>query len=131
MAFGNHPIRTFFVAASTAVLVGAASCGAPAPQAGGHPWPEAKVCGTIGANPIRVPDEQCMSLSSPYVWYVGKYFDLDYDDYTPIGSRLDDDYLGYQQRPVIVQPPRTIVITPKPTPRPTPSVRPAPTPKAR
>jgi hypothetical protein len=72
------------------------ACGNPPPH------PEPQICGTVD-NPTRVPDERCAgalnqvvdSPEGPVRIYVATDLAcLDSDDYTPVGARVNDDYLG-------------------------------------
>lgn len=83
------------VVAVGVVLVGCGSAPLAAPTS--HPFPEEAVCGTedgFWSDPVRVLDSEC-ELGHPGVrWWIADPDELDYDDYTPLHAKVDDDYTG-------------------------------------
>lgn len=70
------------------VLMVLAGCGSP------HPNAEPRICATqTDEGFIRVPDEDCYERLDDVMWLQGNDT-LGYDDYTPVGALVDDDYLG-------------------------------------
>lgn len=88
-------MRRFWI---TAAIGSVALCGCAAPVVQPqHPFPEQTVCGTLDgfwSDPVRVLDSDCMSEKPGVRWWSADPAELDYDDYTPVGGTLNDDYTG-------------------------------------
>lgn len=105
--------RNTFVAGALLVIT---SCSATPPtQAPRSPVPAQLICGTV-QNPVRVVDNQCQQQRTDVRWYSADPQGLDADDYTAIGTPIDDDYLG-EDDDLYVAPRR---VTPRTTVRATP-----------
>lgn len=112
------------------VLLSLCACGAPAAPPVPRPVPEQSICGTI-EDPIRVEQARCDSGDPLVRVYSADPNELDFDDYTPLGGDVDDDYLNGEDRAYVAPrrstpratTPRTS--TPRATPAPRTTVRPS------
>lgn len=85
--FRNPRVLIFLVVAvGLAVLMAISGC-SPVKT------PEARICATDTADPVRVHDQDCIDGKPGVVWLVGNDT-LGPDDYTEIGEPVDDEYLG-------------------------------------
>jgi hypothetical protein len=82
------------------LVLSVAACGGPQSRR----VPEQSVCGTVSAPHVRVEDGYCKQGSAQYRWFSADPAGLDFDDYTPIGQPLDDDYLDSRERVTVYVP---------------------------
>lgn len=120
--FRNPRVWTIIlVAVGMIVLMALVSCGTPPPP---QPQAEARICATDTADPIRVPDQDCIDGKPGVVWLVGND-SLGPDDYTPVGAPVDDEYLEDDEPEVApkAHTPKHETKKPKPTKKPQPTKR--------